>query len=153
MRLRQLGGTIVVDFVDLAGKRDRARLFSAVRAALAADPVPVQAFAMSALGLIEISRQRVGPALAERLGRPCPSCGGSGRLPSLRRQSQALMRALAARSPGRLAAALAPDLHGYLSQSAASVWAAFGERQGWLPALRLEPTLAPGDWRIEEGRG
>ncbi len=151
MRLRQLGGTIVVDFVDLAGKRDRARLFSAVRAALAADPVPVQAFAMSALGLIEISRQRVGPTLAERFGRACPSCDGSGRLPDLRRQSEVLMRALAARSPGRLAAVLAPDLHAYLGQGA--VWAAFGERQGWLPALRPEPTLKPGEWRIEEGRG
>ena len=94
LRLRQLGGTIVVDFVDLASKRDRARLFSAVRTALAADPVPVQAFAMSALGLVEISRQRVGPSLAERLGRICPSCEGSGRLPSLRSQSEALMRAL-----------------------------------------------------------
>ncbi len=153
LRLRQLGGTIVVDFVDLASKRDRARLFSAVRAALAADPVPVQAFAMSALGLVEISRQRVGPSLAERLGRVCPSCGRGGRLPSLRSQSEALMRALGARAPGRLAADLAPDLHGYLCGSAASAWAAFGARQGWLPALRVDPGLAPGGWSIEEGRG
>ncbi len=152
LRLRQLGGTIVVDFVDLASKRDRARLLSALRTALAADPVPVQAFAMSALGLVEISRQRVGPSLAERLGRTCPSCEGSGRVPGLRSQSEALMQALRARSPGRLAAALAPDLHAYLSGSAASVWAAFGQRLGSLPALRVDPGLAPGGWSIEEGK-
>jgi ribonuclease G len=153
LRLRQLGGTIVVDFVDLASKRDRARLSSAVRAALAVDPAPMQAFAISALGLVEISRQRVGPSLAERLGRVCPTCGGGGRLPSLRCRSEALMRALGARSPGQLAVALAPDLHAYLCGSAASVWARFGERQGWLPTLRIAPALAPGGWSIEEGRG
>jgi Ribonuclease G/E len=152
LRLRRLGGTIVVDFVDLAGKRDRARLFSAVRAALAADPVPVRAFAISPLGLVEISRQRVGPSLAERLGRTCPSCEGSGRLPNLRWQSEALMRALGTRAPGRLTADLAPDLHAYLNGSAAAIWAAFGERQGWLPALRVAPRLASGGWSIEEGR-
>jgi ribonuclease E len=108
---------------------------------------------MSALGLVEISRQRVGPSLAEQLGRVCPSCNGGGRLPSLRSQSEALMHALAARSPGRIEAAAAPDLHAYLSGSAAAVWAAFGERQGWLPVLRLDPGLAPGGWSIEEGRG
>jgi ribonuclease G len=152
LRLRQLGGTIVVDFIDLAGKRERARLFSAVRTALAADPLPVQAFAMSALGLVEISRQRMGPSLAERLGRACPSCGGSGRVPSLRWQAEALMRALAARPSGRLAAAVAPDLHALLTGSAAAVWAAFCERQGWSPELKLDPQLASGDYRIEEAR-
>lgn len=152
LRLRQLGGTIVVDFVDLPGKRERARLFSAVRTALAADPLPVQAFAMSALGLVEISRQRVGPSLAERLGRTCPSCEGGGRVPSLRWQGEALMRALAARPPGRLAAAVAPDLHAFLTGSAASVWAAFCERQGQSPELKLDPLLASGDYRIEEGK-
>jgi len=150
LRLRQLGGTVVVDFVDLMSKRDRARLFSAVRAELAKDPVPVQAFAMSALGLVEISRQRVGPSLAERLGRSCPSCGGSGRLPSLRAQSEALIRGLRMRPPGRVAVALAPDLHAWLCGCAAPVWAAFGEREGWLPALRIDPALSRGRWSIEE---
>jgi ribonuclease G len=150
LRLRQLGGTIVVDFVDLISKRDRACLFSAVRTALAADPVPAQAFAMSALGLVEISRRRVGPSLAEQFGRICPSCEGRGRVPSLRAQSEALMRALAARPPARLQAALAPDLYGYLGGRAATVWAAFGERLGWVPALRVDAGLASGAWAIEE---
>lgn len=151
LRLRQLGGTIVVDFVDLGGKRDRARLFSAVRAALADDPLPVQAFPMSPLGLVEISRQRVGPSLAEQLGRACPSCAGSGRVPSLRGQSDALMQDLAGRAPGRLSAALAPDLHGYLTGSAASVWTAFCQRLGRAPTLKLDPALPAGDYRIKEG--
>ncbi len=152
LRLRQLGGTIVVDFVDLAGKRDRARLFSAVRAALAADPVPAQAFPMSPLGLVEISRRRVGPALAEQFARACPSCAGSGRVPSLRGRSEALMADLAARPPGQLSAALAPDLHAYLTGSAASVWAEFGARQGRAVTVRRDPRLAAGGYRIGEGK-
>ncbi len=153
LRLRQLGGTIVVDFVDLAGKRDRARLFSAVRAALAADPVSVRAFPMSALGLIEISRQRLGPSLAEQLGRACPSCAGSGRLPSLPRQAEALMRDLAAPPPARPGAAVAPDLHAYLGGSGAPAWTAFCQRQGRVPTLRPDPLLTSGSYRIEAGKG
>jgi hypothetical protein len=63
------------------------------------------------------------------------------------------MRAFAARPPGRLQAALAPDLHGYLGGRAAAAWASFGERLGSLPALRADAGLAPGTWAIEEGRG
>lgn len=69
LRLRQIGGIVVIDFVDLDAKPDRARLFSALRAAFDDDPVMVQLYPMSPLGLVELSRQRIGPCLAERLGR------------------------------------------------------------------------------------
>ena len=69
LRLRQIGGIVVIDFVDLEAKPDRARLLSALRAAFADDPAMVQLSPMSPLGLVELSRQRTGPTLAERLGR------------------------------------------------------------------------------------
>ncbi|HSA80368.1 MAG TPA: ribonuclease E/G [Geminicoccaceae bacterium] len=150
LRLRRLGGTIVVDFVDLAAKSDRARLLATLRAALAADPAPVQVGPMSLLGLVELSRKRNGPPLAERIGRSCPCCGGTGLLPGLRRRSEELMRDLAGRPPGRVSAVVAPDLHAYLSGAAATVWKTFGERQGRTPAMQVDAALGPGDYRIEE---
>ena len=150
LRLRRLGGTIVVDFIDLAAKSDRARLLATLRAALADDPAPVQVGRMSPLGLVELSRKRSGPSLAEQLGRSCPCCAGSGLLPSLRRRSEELMRDLAGRSHGRLSAVVAPDLHAYLSDAAAPVWRTFAERQGRAPALQVDASLGPGGYRIEE---
>jgi ribonuclease G len=69
LRLRQIGGIVVIDFVDLEAKPDRAHLLAALRGAFADDPAMVQLSPMSPLGLVELSRQRTGPTLAERLGR------------------------------------------------------------------------------------
>jgi ribonuclease E/ribonuclease G len=69
LRLRRIGGIVVIDFVDLDSRSDRARLDAALRAAFAADPAEVQLYPMSPLGLVELSRQHTGPGLAERLGR------------------------------------------------------------------------------------
>ena len=153
LRLRRLGGTIVIDFVDLAAKSDRTRLLATLRGALAEDPTPVQVWPMSPLGLIELSRKRSGPSLAEQLGRSCPSCAGGGLLPSVRRRSEELMRDLAGRPPGRVSAVIAPDLHAYLSGAAAAVWMTFAERQGGTAALQVDASLAPGGYRIEETGG
>lgn len=67
LRLRRIGGIVVIDFVDLDSKADRARLAAALRAALADDPAEIQLYPMSPLGLVELSRQRTGASLAELL--------------------------------------------------------------------------------------
>ncbi len=72
LRLRRIGGIVVIDFVDLDTKSDRARLGAALRAAFALDPAEVQIYPMSPLGLVELSRQRTGPSLAERQGHVRP---------------------------------------------------------------------------------
>jgi Rne/Rng family ribonuclease len=72
LRLRRIGGLVVIDFVDLESRRDRARLDAALRQAFADDPAAVQLYPMSPLGLVELSRQRLGPSLAERLGSTSP---------------------------------------------------------------------------------
>jgi len=72
LRLRGIGGIVVIDFVDLDARSDRARLGAALRAAFAEDPADIQLYPMSPLGLVELSRQRTGPSLAERQGRVRP---------------------------------------------------------------------------------
>jgi Rne/Rng family ribonuclease len=150
LRLRRVGGTAVVDFIDLPARAARARVLAALRAALGDDPAPVQAFGMSRFGLVEISRKRTGPSLAELLGRPCPTCDGAGTLPGLRWRTEALMRALAGVPTARVAALAAPDLHDYLNGAGRAAWQTFLGRSGDRIELRIDPSLAPGSYRLEE---
>jgi len=80
VRLRNLGGIIVVDFIDLRIRELRHQVVDALRAAVAGDPQPVWVGGMSRLGLVELTRQRRGPTLAARLLQDCKSCGSRHRL-------------------------------------------------------------------------
>ena len=150
LRLRRIGGTVVVDLIDLPARAARARVLGALRDAVAVDPAPVQVFAMSRFGLVEISRKRIGPSLAEMLRRPCPVCAGAGTLPGLRWCAEQLMDELANLPPGRVAVLAAPDLHDYLSGMGRAAWQALAARYAHGVALRIDETLAPGSHRIEE---
>lgn len=80
VRLRNLGGTLVVDFVDLPARQQRQRLDEALKRSFKADPLPVQIYPMSPLGIVQISRARRGGQPLRAAGRLCPRCGGSGRV-------------------------------------------------------------------------
>jgi ribonuclease G len=70
LRLRNIGGIIVIDFIDIREPRARERIVSALRGALAADPSPTRVEPMSRLGLVEMTRRRRGPTLAAMLEEP-----------------------------------------------------------------------------------
>ena len=78
MRLRDLGGLIVIDFIDMEESRNRREVENRLRDALRQDRARVQFGAISKFGLLEMSRQRLRPALSEGASIPCPRCGGSG---------------------------------------------------------------------------
>jgi ribonuclease G len=147
-RLRRLAGTIVVDFVDLPGREQRAQLRSALRRAFASDPEPVQILPMTALGLVQISRRRRRPPLAVEFGRPCPTCEGEGMLPGLHWQGQALLRALRPQGAARGRVRIAPDLAALLEGRETSL---ADELRRAAPLWRLEAdaALPPGAWRID----
>jgi Rne/Rng family ribonuclease len=150
LRLRRIGGTVVVDFVDLPSRSARERVLEALRAAVADDPAPVQVFPMSRLGLVELSRKRIGLSLAEALGRPCGVCGGTGTTPSLRWRAERLMQELAGCRAVRLAVLAAPDLHDYLSGAGGADWQAATRRSGRAVTLVIDAALAPGGHRLME---
>jgi len=79
-RLRNLGGTLIVDFIDLPTKPQRQRLDEALKKAFARDPLPVQIYPMSPLGIVQISRARRGGSVLDEFTRPCPACDGSGKV-------------------------------------------------------------------------
>ncbi len=80
MRLRDLGGLIVIDFIDMEESRNRRDVENRLRDALRQDRARVQFGTISKFGLMEMSRQRLRPALNEGASIPCPRCGGSGHI-------------------------------------------------------------------------
>ena len=79
-RLRDLGGLIVIDFIDMEESRNRREVENRLRDALRQDRARVQFSTISKFGLLEMSRQRLRPTLAEGASIPCPRCGGSGHI-------------------------------------------------------------------------
>lgn len=79
LRLRNLGGIIVVDFIDMADAEHRAAVLDALNTRLAEDRVRTHVSGFSALGLVEMTRKRTRESLAQRLCAPCSQCHGTGR--------------------------------------------------------------------------
>ena len=80
MRLRDLGGLIVVDFIDMEESKNRREVETRLRDALRFDRARVQLSAISKFGLLELSRQRLRPALSEGSHITCPRCNGTGHI-------------------------------------------------------------------------
>lgn len=78
LRLRDIGGIIVIDFIDMLVKENREDVMRAMRAALARDKTKSHVYDMSPLGLVEMTRQRVSEGLVEAFSESCPTCGGRG---------------------------------------------------------------------------
>ncbi|MFQ5720146.1 MAG: ribonuclease E/G, partial [Acidobacteriota bacterium] len=84
LRLRDLGGIIVIDFIDMAEAASREALVSALEIELARDRAKTQLHELSDFGLVQITRKRARRSLERTLCRPCPVCRGSGRVKTVR---------------------------------------------------------------------
>jgi ribonuclease E len=78
LRLRDIGGIIVIDFIDMEIKSNREAVETAFREALARDKTRTQIFPISELGLVEMTRKRVSEGLVEAFSSTCPECNGRG---------------------------------------------------------------------------
>src|SRR6202158_3658818 len=83
IRLRDLGGIIVVDFIDMEERRNREKVMAALEAARQADRAPSKALSFNEFGLVAIPRKRTKQALERVLCQPCPYCTGSGMVKSV----------------------------------------------------------------------
>jgi len=82
IRLRDLGGIIVLDFIDMEESSNRAQLFSTLEVEIKKDRSKTKILQISDFGLIEMTRKRVRQSLERSLTQACPYCGGSGRIKS-----------------------------------------------------------------------
>ncbi|TVQ06222.1 MAG: Rne/Rng family ribonuclease, partial [Leptolyngbya sp. DLM2.Bin27] len=80
LRLRNIAGVIVVDFIDMDTRRDKLQVLEHFTKALRSDKARPQISQLSELGLVELTRKRQGQNIYELFGRPCPTCGGLGQL-------------------------------------------------------------------------
>jgi len=78
LRLRDLAGLIVIDFIDMEENRNQAAVERRLKEALKNDRARIQVGRISPFGLLEMSRQRLRPSLVETSTQPCPHCGGTG---------------------------------------------------------------------------
>ncbi len=78
LRLRDIGGIIVIDFIDMETRRHRVQVLERLRSALARDKTTTQVHAVSSLGLVEMTRKNVSSGLVEAFSDSCPTCNGRG---------------------------------------------------------------------------
>jgi ribonuclease E len=78
LRLRDIGGIIIIDFIDMLFERNKQKVIDTLKNALAQDKTRSQVFDIGPLGLLEVTRKRVSAGLLESFSETCPTCEGRG---------------------------------------------------------------------------
>jgi len=119
LRLRDIGGLIVIDFIDMEDEKNQKKVFDELRKELRKDRAKTLVLELSAFGLIEMTRQRVRPSLFHTMSDPCPHCYGTGRVMSkdtvITKIEQWIKRFRAGCRERRLILSVHPDIADYLT--------------------------------------
>ncbi|MCH2459697.1 MAG: Rne/Rng family ribonuclease [Gemmatimonadetes bacterium] len=114
LRLRDVGGIIVVDFIDMASQGNRDKVLRELRTHLGLDRARTKAFEVSGLGLVEMTRQRIRPSLFNSMTDVCNSCGGIGRVYTpatvVRQIERSVRRAKASKEEKRILVLVHPEV-------------------------------------------
>jgi ribonuclease E len=94
IRLRDLGGVVVVDFIDMRSEKHRKSLENTFKEALRRDRARIKVARFSPFGIIELTRQRVRPSLKRTVHQSCPYCSGTGYIPSDETSCLAVVRTI-----------------------------------------------------------
>ncbi len=94
LRLRDMGGLIVIDFIDMSSVKNQRTVENKMREALEQDRARVQLGRISRFGLLEMSRQRLRPSLSELTTEACPRCAGQGRIRDVKSLALAILRVM-----------------------------------------------------------
>ena len=152
LRLRDIGGIIVVDFIDMETRSNRDKVLQELRTHLGRDRARTRAFAVSELGLIEMTRQRVRPSLWQSMTAECPTCNGTGRVfrPEVvvRRMERSLKRAGADRRERQLAVRLHPDVALYLVEQEPNFLRQLQKQTGIAVEVRDDPMMRLDEFRM-----
>ena len=152
LRLRDIGGIIVVDFIDMESRGNRDKVLQELRAHLGRDRARTKAFAVSELGLIEMTRQRVRPSLWHSMTAECPTCNGTGRVfrPEVvvRRMERSLKRAGAEHKERQLAVRLHPEVALYLVEQEPNFLRQLEQQTGLELEVRDDPMMRLDEFRM-----
>ncbi|MFQ5890601.1 MAG: ribonuclease E/G [Gemmatimonadota bacterium] len=152
LRLRDIGGIIVCDFIDMEEKEYRDRVLQEMRTHLGRDRARTKVFDISDLGLMEISRQRVRPSLFQMMTQPCPSCDGTGRVLApdtvVRRVERSIRRARSTGERRDLTIRVHPEVALYLLEEEPEFLRKMRKEYGIELDIRDDPLLAHDEYRI-----
>ena len=152
IRLRDIGGIIVCDFIDMETRSNRDKVLQELRTHLGRDRARTKALAVSELGLVEMTRQRVRPSLWHSMTTDCPTCAGTGRVftPEVvaRRLERALKRAGHERRERQLSVRLHPEVALYLLEEEPRLLQTLSKITGVDIELRDDPMMRLDEFRL-----
>ena len=152
IRLRDIGGIIVCDFIDMETRSNRDKVLQELRTHLGRDRARTKALAVSELGLVEMTRQRVRPSLWHSMTTDCPTCAGTGRVftPEVvaRRLERALKRAGHERRERQLSVRLHPEVALYLLEEEPRLLQTLTKLTGVDIELRDDPMMRLDEFRL-----
>jgi ribonuclease G len=152
IRLRDIGGIIVCDFIDMETRSNRDKVLQELRTHLGRDRARTKALAVSELGLVEMTRQRVRPSLWHSMTTDCPTCAASGRVftPEVvsRRLERALKRAGHEHRERQLTVRLHPEVALYLLEEEPKLLQSLTKLTGLDLELRDDPMMRLDEFRL-----
>jgi ribonuclease E len=153
LRLRDIGGLVVVDFIDMRSRKNQRSLEKELRDAMKADKARSTIGQISPNGLLEINRQRLTQSLPLRTQRPCPTCSGTGRIASSELVGLRLLRTIEARAAmgdiRGVRIALHPELADAIQNDRRREIAALEDEFGILVEVTASPRLHRPEREIE----
>ncbi len=152
IRLRDIGGIIVCDFIDMETKANRDRVLQELRTHLSRDRARTKAFAVSELGLIEMTRQRVRQSHLQNMTEACPTCAGTGRVFTaetiVRRVERSLRRMGVEGKKEPLVVKLHPDVAMYVLEEEKDLLKKLEKAVGFSLEIRDDPLLRPDEFKL-----
>ncbi|MDQ3697481.1 MAG: Rne/Rng family ribonuclease [Gemmatimonadota bacterium] len=152
LRLRDTGGIIVCDFIDMETKTNRERVLQELRTCLARDRARTKAFSVSDLGLVEMTRQRVRPSHLHAMTESCPTCRGTGRVFTpetvVRRLERSVKRMAVTGRKEELLVRVHPDVALYLLEDEPDLMRRLEKGAGFTLELRDDPLLKPDEFKL-----
>lgn len=152
LRLRDVGGIIVCDFIDMETKSSRERVLQELRTHLGRDRARTRAFAVSDLGLIEMTRQRVRQSHLQSMTDSCPTCHGTGRVFTpetiIRRVERSIKRMAVEGRRDHLLVRLHPEVALYVLENEQDLVKKLEKSVGFSLEIRDDPLLRPDEFKL-----
>ena len=152
LKLRDLSGLIVIDFIDMEENRNKSAIERKLKDALRHDRARIQVGSISHFGLLEMSRQRLRPSLAESVSQTCPHCAGTGRIRSINSAALQILRVVeeeAGNRPGQdISIFVHPDVALYILNQKRASLASLEQQFGISILIEADSTLIPPDYRL-----
>jgi ribonuclease G len=158
LRLRDMGGIIVADFIDMESRQNRERVLQELRTRMSRDRARTKALAVSDLGLVEMTRQRVRQSHLQSMTEPCPTCNGTGRVFTpetiVRRMERSIRRMAVEGRKENLVIKLHPDVAMYVLEEERDLVQKLQKSASFNLELRDDPLLKPDEFKlVVKGQG